>query len=124
MQTISSPQLSVATQTLIDNLSASEVFIRYQQALARFNADSEALALMDQLSKSQAHVRQQQAKGGVNQAEIDSLRLLQQRVQRNVVIMDYAQTQQEAVIFLREINNEISELLGINFATFANHATC
>ena len=36
----------------------------------------------------------------MNQAEIDSLRLLQQRVQRNAVIMDYAQTQQEAVNFL------------------------
>jgi hypothetical protein len=45
-------------------------------------------------------------------------------VQRSPVIMEYAQFQQEAVNFLREINNEISELLGINFATFAHHATC
>lgn len=124
MQTISSPQLSEATQSLIDNLLASEAFVYYQQALARFKADNEAITLMDQLSKSQARVRQKQAKGSVNQAEIDSLRLLQQRVQRNSIIMEYAQSQQEAVNFLREINNEISELLGVNFATFANHATC
>jgi hypothetical protein len=32
MQTVSSPRLSEATQSLIDNLLASEVFIRYQQA--------------------------------------------------------------------------------------------
>ena len=124
MQTVSSPQLSEATQSLIDNLLASEAFSHYQQAHTRFNADNEAQALMDQLSKSQARVRQQQAKGSVNQAEIDSLRLFQQRAQRNPVIMEYIQSQQEAVNFLREINTEISELLGINFATFANHATC
>jgi len=124
MQSVSSPQLQEATQSLIDNLLASEAFIRYQQAHTHFNADNNARALMDQLSKSQAHLRQMQAKGGVNQAEIDSLRLLQQRVQRNPVIMAYAQSQQEAVNLLREINNEISGLLGVNFATFANHATC
>jgi cell fate (sporulation/competence/biofilm development) regulator YlbF (YheA/YmcA/DUF963 family) len=124
MQTVLSPQLQEATQSLTDNLLASEVFIRYQQTHARYNVDNEAAALMDQLSKSQARVRQKQAKGGVHQAEIDSLRLLQQRVQRNPVILEYAQSQQEAINFLREINSEISELLGVNFATFANHATC
>ena len=124
MQTILSAQLQEATHSLIDNLQASESFIHYQQAHIRFNADSEARALLEQLTQSQARVRQKQAKGGVNEAEIDSLRLLQQRVQRSPVIMEYAQSQQEAVTFLREINNEISELLGINFATFANHTTC
>ena len=124
MQTVLSPELQETTQSLIDNLLASEVFVCYQQARTHFNADNEARALMDQLSKSQAHVRQKQGKGEVNQAEIDSLRLLQQRVQCSPVIMEYAQSQQEAVNFLREINNEISELLGVNFATFANLATC
>jgi len=69
-------------------------------------------------------VRQKQGQGGTNEAEIDSLRLLQQRVQRNPVIMTYAQSQQDAINFLREINTEISQLLGGNFATFANHSTC
>ena len=124
MQTSLSPQLQEATRSLIDNLLASEAFVRYQNARACFNADNEAHDLMDQLSKSQARLRQKQANGEVNQAEIDSLRLLQQRVQRNPVIMAYASSQEEAVNFLREINAEISQLLGINFASFANHATC
>ena len=124
MQTALSPQLQEATQSLIDNLLASEAFVRYQNAHARFNTDHEAQDLMDQLAKSQAHLRQKQSGGEVNQAEIDALRLLQQRAQRNSVIMAYAQSQEEAVNFLREINGEISQLLGINFASFANHATC
>lgn len=119
-----SPQLQEATESLINNLLASEAFVRYQNAHARFMADQEACDLMDQLAKLQARLRQKQGSGEVKQAEIDSLRLLQQRVQRNSVIMAYAQSQEEAVNSLREINNEISQLLGVNFASFANHSTC
>lgn len=124
MQIDLSPQLQEATKLLVDNLLASEAFTQYQNARSDMDSDKEAHALMDQLGKSQARVRQMQGRGEVNQAEVDSLRLLQQRVLRNPVIMDYVGAQQEAVNLLREINGEISQLLGINFASFANHATC
>ena len=119
-----SPQLQEATKLLIDNLLASEAFTQYQNAHRGMDSDQEAHALMDQLGKSQARVRQMQVKGDVNQAEIDSLRLLQQRVLRNPVILDYLGSQHDAVNLLRSVNREISELLGINFASFANHSTC
>lgn len=124
MQTVISAQLQEATQTLIDSLLASEPFQNFQQASTRLKQDSEAHALLERLSHSQARLRQKQADGSLNQGEIDSLRTLQQRVQRNPIIMDYAKSQQEAINFLREINQEISELLGVNFASAANHATC
>jgi cell fate (sporulation/competence/biofilm development) regulator YlbF (YheA/YmcA/DUF963 family) len=116
--------LQEATRSLIDHLLASEVWIRYQKAYAQFNENEEAQVLLEQLTQAQARLRQKQGKGEVNQAEVDSLRLLQERVQRNSVIMTYAQSQQEAIHFLREINNEVSQWLGINFASFANHSTC
>ena len=124
MQTTLSPRLQETTQSLIENLLASEPFLKYQQARARLDENPDVLALLERLGQAQANVRQMQAKGQVSQAEIDSLRLLQQRVQRNSVIMAYAQSQEEAVNFLREINGEISQLLGMNFASFANHSTC
>lgn len=124
METVLSPQMQEATHALIENLLASEAFVHYQQARTRLNENGDAHALLDQLTQSQSRVRQKQVKGDLNQADLDSLRLLQNQVQRNAVIMDYAQAQQEAINFLREINNEISELLGVNFATFANHAVC
>jgi cell fate (sporulation/competence/biofilm development) regulator YlbF (YheA/YmcA/DUF963 family) len=119
-----SPQLQEATKWLVEHLLASEAFTQYQNARHAMDSDQDAHALMDQLGKSQARVRQMQAKGEVNQAEIDSLRLLQQRVLRDPVILDYLGSQQEAVNLLRDVNREISELLGINFASFANHAAC
>ena len=124
MQIDVSPQLQEAAKLLVEHLLASEAFTLYQNARSDMDSDQEAHALMDQLGKSQARVRQMQAKGEVNQAEIDSLRLLQQRVLRNPVILDYLSSQQEAVNLLREVNREISELLGINFASFVNHPTC
>lgn len=124
MSTTLSPELQEATQSLIDNLLASEAFVRYQNARVRFNADQDAHDLMDQLAKAQARLRQKPGESKVNQAEVDSLRLLQQRAQQNPVILAYAQSQEEAVRFLRKINGEISQLLGINFASFASHSTC
>lgn len=124
MQPTLSPQLQEATHSLIGNLLASEAFTRYGQARTRLDTDQEARSLLEQLTQSQASLRQKQAKGEVAQADIDKLRELQAKVQRSRVIMDYAQSQQEAVNFLREINTEISGLLGVNFATFANHSTC
>jgi cell fate (sporulation/competence/biofilm development) regulator YlbF (YheA/YmcA/DUF963 family) len=124
MLTTLSPELQEATQSFIENLLASEAFMHYQDARKLMSEDEEARTLMERLSNAQATVRQKQASGNVGQAEVDSLRLIQQRALRNQVILDYAQSQQEAVDFLREINGEISQLLGIDFASFANHATC
>ena len=118
------PELQEATQSFLENLLASEAFVHYQEARKLMRKDAEAHTLMESLSNAQATVRQQQATGGVGQAEVDSLRLIQQRALRNPVILDYAQAQQEVVEFLREINGEISQLLGIDFASFANHSTC
>ena len=124
MLTTLSPELQEATQAFIENLLASEAFMHYQETRKLINEDEDAHTLMEHLSNAQSTVRQQQVNGNVGQAEVDSLRLIQQRVLRNPTILDYAQAQQEAVEFLREINGEISQLLGIDFASFANHATC
>ena len=120
----SSPQLQEATKMLLEHLLASEAFTHLQNTRRQMDLDQEAYALMEQLGKSQTRVRQMQAKGEVKQAEIDSLRLLQQRVLRNLVILNYLESQQDAANLLRDVNREISELLGINFASFANHSTC
>ena len=124
MLTTLSPELQEATQTFIEKLLAAEAFMHYQDARKLVSEDEEAHTLMERLSNAQATVRQQQSRGTVGQAEVDSLRLIQQSALRNPVILDYAQAQQEVVEFLREINGEISQLLGIDFASFANHSTC
>jgi cell fate (sporulation/competence/biofilm development) regulator YlbF (YheA/YmcA/DUF963 family) len=124
MNAITTPLMQEATEALISNLLASEVFIRYEQAQIRLNEDRQARDLLEQLSHTQARLREKQSNGGVTQQDIDSLRAIQEKFKRNDIIMGYALAQQNAVDFLREINDEISQLLGIDFASFANRATC
>lgn len=118
------PGLYEAADGLIQNLLASEPFLAYRQAKANLDADSNARSLLQQLAKLQAHLRQKQMNGGVTQADIDALRALQTQVQTNAAIISYAQSQQAAVDFLRTINQEISQLLGIDFASLARNTTC
>jgi cell fate (sporulation/competence/biofilm development) regulator YlbF (YheA/YmcA/DUF963 family) len=124
METTLTPILLEAAGALTGNLVASEAFVRYKRSQVRLNEDHQAHSLLEQLSQTQANLRKKEANGSVTQVEVDELRAIQEQVHRNTVIMDYAGAQQQAVDFLREINTEISQLLGINFASFANHSTC
>lgn len=117
-------ELYQATECLIENLLASEAFLVYQQSQSRLNSDSDARGLLDLMSTLQAALRHKQSANNVTQSDIDELRAIQEQVQANEAIMAYAQSQQNAVAFLREINQEISELLGVDFAALAKQNTC
>ena len=113
-----------ATQSLAENLAASEPFVHYLQARHALETDPDAQSLLKDLSCIQGEIRQKQERGQVTQADIDVLRAIQQQAQSNETIMQYATMQQNAVNFLREINQEISELLGVDFARLAKQSTC
>ena len=118
------PDLMAATQALAENLLASEPFAVYQQASARFNADPHARGLIERLSQTQADLRRRQTSRGVTQADVAQLRALQSEVQSHPVIVDYVTTQQTAIAYLREINQEISLLIGSDFAALAGRSSC
>ena len=118
------PDLMAATQALADDLLASEPFTTYHQASARFNADPQARGLIERLSQAQADLRRKQVNGGVTPADVSELRRLQSEVRSNPVIVDYASTQQTAIAYLREINQEISLLIGTDFAALAGRSSC
>ncbi len=113
-----------ATQSLAENLAASEPFVQCAQARQAFDADANAQSLLKDISSIQGEIRQKQQRSQVTQADIDVLRALQQQAQSNETIMQYANTQQTAVTFLREINAEISQLLGVDFAALSKNTGC
>ncbi len=113
-----------ATQSLAENLAASEPFVQYAQARQAFEGDSNAQSLLKDISSIQGEIRQKQQRSQVTQGDIDVLRALQQQAQSNETIMQYANTQQGAVTFLREINQEISQLLGVDFAALSKQTGC
>ena len=118
------PELHQATDSLIENLLASESFLAYQRSATNLNANPQARFLLERLSTLQTELRRKQGNNSLTQLEIDELRTVQAQVQSHTVILAYAQSQQEAVSFLREINQEISQLLGVDFAALAKQKTC
>lgn len=118
------PELHQATENLIENLLASEAFLVYQQSQAQMKSDSEARGLLDLLSTLQTALRHKQSANSVTQTDVEELRAIQTQVRANTTIMAYAQSHQDAVNFLREINHEISQTMGLDFATLAKQNTC
>ncbi len=118
------PDLLAATETLAEQLLNAEPIVLYHQAQARMEADPQARALLERLTAAQSELRVRQARGMVTQDDIGHLRALQREVQSNSVIMDYAAAQQAAIAYLPEVNQEISQLLGVDFASLAGPASC
>ena len=118
------PELYQATDSLIQNLLACKPFLAYHQSLANMKSNLQAFALLDSLSTLQNEVRRKQSSNNVTQKDIDELRAVQAQVQANDTIQAYATSQQLAVAYLRDLNQEISQLLGVDFAGLAKQNTC
>jgi cell fate (sporulation/competence/biofilm development) regulator YlbF (YheA/YmcA/DUF963 family) len=117
-------RLQFATIALAESLQTSEPFVQYEQASQGLKADAQAKNLLEQLANMQAQVRSEQMKGSLTQAAIDNLRSMQTEAQQNGAIIAHAHAQQNAVNYLREVNQEISQLLGLDFAMLTRQSSC
>jgi cell fate (sporulation/competence/biofilm development) regulator YlbF (YheA/YmcA/DUF963 family) len=113
-----------AVERLAAGLRQSEPLAAYYQAEANLHADAASVELLERFMSAQNHLRRQQANGSLTQADMERLRLLQTQVRANTLIMAYAQSQQEALAYLPEVNYEISRLLGFDFAGIAGPSGC
>ena len=121
ISTISIPMLE-ATSSLAQNLVQSEPFLRFKQAEDRLHADQEAMQLLTDLSEMQQKIRQHQGSSSVSESDLQRLRSLQSAMGTNEIIQDYQMTQELAAAFLREVNQEISNLLSIDFASLTRRS--
>ena len=112
-----------ATTNLADQLSQSEEFLRFKIAEAKLNADQEAQKLLREYSELQQKIRAQQNSAAIPESDYKRLRELQMAIGANETIQDFEIKQELAVAWLREINQEISQLLGIDFASFTRRSS-
>jgi cell fate (sporulation/competence/biofilm development) regulator YlbF (YheA/YmcA/DUF963 family) len=117
-----SAELRAATEQLAQAILQSEPFQRYQSAQAEMNSEPEAQVLLGQLSVTQAQLRQRQANGTLTQNDLEGLREVQRQAQANPTIMEVVAAQQAALAYLPEVNFEIIQALGVDFATLAGSA--
>ncbi len=117
-------RLHQAAEQLGQALRSSARVQAYLDASASLQTDVEANSLLDELSKCQTTLRIKQSSGGLAQADIDSLRALQSRVQTHATIVAYLQAQQDLRALLPQINLEISQLLTVDYAPLARSSGC
>lgn len=111
-----------AVSNLTENLAQSEPFFRYKAAEEKLNADHEALKILKDLSEIQQKIRAKQYSGPVSEEDLKRLRTLKSAVNTNDTIREYELAQEVAVAFLREVNQEISNLIGIDFASLTRRS--
>ncbi len=118
------PAVLAAAETLAATLIRAEPIAAYRRAQAQLEATPRARDLLGRLSAAQADLRVRQSRGTLTQSDLDKVRAVQQEVRSDPVITDYAMAQQAAIAYLPEVNQEISQLLGTDFAALAGPASC
>ncbi|MDT8305600.1 MAG: YlbF family regulator [Anaerolineae bacterium] len=119
-----SMEVAQATEALGQNLAASEPMRRYQAAEQALTENEEAYSLLRRFAQQQGELRQRQSQGTLTQAHLADLRELQEQVQQNHLIMTYFRAQEQVNAYLQEINQEISTLIGADFAGLARVSGC
>ncbi len=117
-------KLIISVNLLADQIKLTEPVNRYLIAKEQFTHDATAQKIMEDLSTFQKEIRQKQSNNQITQQDLEKLRSLQTNAQENEVINSYSLSQQVAIGKLREINAEISNLLGIDFASHAKNTCC
>ena len=118
-----SPNVLEATQVLAQDLLQSEAFLRYKKAKHELEGDKEAQKLLTDLPAAREQIRGQQFSGTFSESDLVKLQELQEKVASNEVIQSYELTKREATALLREVNEEISNLIGIDFSSLTRRSS-
>lgn len=116
--------LLAATTALGETLSYAEPIVVYDSAQERCNHNPQAQALLRGIAEAQARLRSQQMSDTVRATDLENLRNLQRQMLANRVVMEYLEMQQKATAYLREVNQHISQLLGVDFAALIGANSC
>lgn len=123
MKTLS-PEMEQATQSLGHALKTARPLATYHEAAAALEADKQATDLLDELQQVQADIRLRQDDGKVTAENTARLRKLQSDVQVHPTIAALVAADEDAKSYLRQVNQIISNLIGIDFASLGRTKGC
>ena len=118
------PALKNATQDLGNALKKTPSFLAYLEAKERMATDTHAIALLDEFQRVQSVIRVRQSNGGVTANDLARLRQLQSEVQSDPTIAAFMAADQSAKAYVPQVNQAISDLLGIDFASLGRVQGC
>ena len=126
-KTITSTGQSFITMTnqLGEEMTTISVIKNYKDAQNKLNSDAVAMELIRKLSATRKDLSEKQFSGTIDPDSLNDYYSIQNEVEKNPTIMEYSQTQQEAVQFLKNVNFEISQLIGTDFSSLIKRSnTC
>lgn len=118
------PALRDATEALAASVESSPPFAAYRSAQARLEDDEAAHALLDHLAEVERDVRKRQAEGTLTRDDIDRVRAAQNEAWSAPAVMELTTAQRGAAAYLPQVNDLITELLGVNIAALAGAGGC
>jgi cell fate (sporulation/competence/biofilm development) regulator YlbF (YheA/YmcA/DUF963 family) len=112
-----SPELFAAISDLAESLERSEAVSQFSETHQKFLSDQNAIQLIKEAGELQRKVYAGDSVGADLEADLTRLHELQSLISTNAIIQEQSIAQEAAVAFLQEINQEISQLLGFDFAS-------
>lgn len=112
-------ELLEATFNLAESLAETEAVVHFISANQALNNDQNTLELIKAATELQRKIYDGQSSGVNLNNDLNRLRDYQSQISTNAVIQEQSFVRETAVAFLREINQEISQLLGMDFAALA-----
>ena len=111
------PELYAAISDLAESLEHSEAVLHFSETNQKFLSDQNAIQLIKEAGELQRKVYAGDSVGADLEADLTRLHELQSLISTNAIIQEQTIAQEAAVAFLQEINQEISQLLGFDFAS-------
>ena len=118
-KTISPTGQSFITMTtqLGEEMTTISVISNYKALQKKLNEDLHAMELLRKLSASRKELSEKQSSGTFTQDSLKDYSSIQKEVENNQTIREFSLAQQEVMQFVREVNSEISSLMGIDFSS-------
>lgn len=116
------PDLYAATCNLAENLGQAEAMLDFKRANTQLMSDQKTLQLITDAGELQQKVYSGYFSGEDLEENLNHLRELQEQISTNEVIQEQSFARETATSFLREINQEISQLLGVDFASLTRRS--
>jgi cell fate (sporulation/competence/biofilm development) regulator YlbF (YheA/YmcA/DUF963 family) len=114
--------LQEATSSLAEKIAHSEPFVHFREATRKMEADQEAMHLLNEYTDMQRKIKAQHDSTTVEDIDYDWLRAMQSAIAANDTIQEQNNVQVKASTFLQEVNQEISNLLGMDFASLTRRS--
>jgi cell fate (sporulation/competence/biofilm development) regulator YlbF (YheA/YmcA/DUF963 family) len=111
--------LKDAIRSLVEQIATTQPFQDFESTRSMLSRNVEALQLLEHLEEEQRSLSRLALQRDLADEDFTAIEEARQKALAHPVILAYFQAQDRLVSLLQEINNEMSSLLGFDFASSA-----